>query len=284
MITASSSEGGIRVKPRLYTYDWLERNGRLGNQLFQVGATIAKSQDDPGSYVSIKADWEYRPFFSVPDIFFTQFNRHPFEVVDGGTEYFQELEHFGNQAHYVKQILFPNDEAIDAMWSHPAYTEFVDFFERNTAPVCSIHVRRGDYLLTPQHFPVPSQQYYRTAIQKVLEEDPTTHFWVFSDDIDWCRRAFGGNKPQMHYINGTIRPVEVADRKKAGPPKDWMDLVAMVFCHRHIMANSTFSWWGSWLSGDERVIYPSKWFGPHPAVRDIPWRKMIPESWIEVEA
>jgi hypothetical protein len=33
--------------------------------------------------------------------------------------------------------------------------------------------------------------------------------------------------------------------------------------HYFIIANSTFSWWASWLSSDVRdIIAPSKWFGP----------------------
>lgn len=265
----------------LFTYDYLERNGRLGNQLFQIAATIGKTAAYPTpSMAYFKPDWEYRPYFSVPDPFFTKSygTNPPDEVLDGGTEYFQELHYFDQIEKRIREYFEPSDLSLEYLRSAPEY-EKVCYGMADKAS-CSIHVRRGDYTLYPDHFPLPTAEYYQRAVEKVLEEQPKTEFYVFSDDIQWCKAHFGTQR--MHFVTGTPRPVEIVDRKRQGQPLDQFDLFAMSLCDRHIMANSTFSWWGSWLSGDERVIYPSVWFGNHPAVRSIPWRKMIPETWIEV--
>ena len=258
-----------------HTYKYLENNGRLGNQLWQIAATIrlAKIANDD---VAIRPDWEYRKFFSVPDEFF---GNPPANSTDGDTLYYQELRHIEGVEAYSREIFRPSPEAFNNFVKEPMYEELLDFDLTGT-PTCSIHVRRGDYVGLPQHFPLPTQLYYQRAIADVLDEDPETQFFVFSDDIEWCKHNFPSER--MHYIDGVPRPVEVVDRKIAGEPKDYLDLIAMSICNRHIIANSTFSWWGAWLSGDNRVIYPSVWYGSHPGVQGIPWRNMIPESWEEV--
>jgi len=51
----------------------------------------------------------------------------------------------------------------------------------------------------------------------------------------------------------------------------------MTFCTSHIIANSSFSWWGAWLAKSEQVIAPSKWFGPNNADKET--KDLIPETW-----
>lgn len=109
----------------------------------------------------------------------------------------------------------------------------------------SLHVRRGDYTLFPAHHPVCSMDYYSTAMKKFESED--TKFLIFSDDIDWCRSQFKGDK--FIFVD-------------TGSP--YSDLAIMVQCDHNIIANSSFSWWGAWLNTkiDKKVIAPSRWFGP----------------------
>jgi hypothetical protein len=75
---------------------------------------------------------------------------------------------------------------------------------------------------------------------------PGAKFLIFSDDIDWCRENF--NSDQFHVVD-------------SGSP--YADLRLITMCNHHINANSSFSWWGSWLNRKEnkRVICPSNWFG-----------------------
>lgn len=255
----------------VYTYKNLELNGRTGNQLWQMAAMMNAARRNGGRAI-FKKDWEYRPYFSVPDYFFGD---APEESIDGGTEYFQELHYMEGMEDQIREFFQPSKESLDYMANNEMYAT-LDDAERK----CSIHVRRGDYVGLPHHFPLPTEKYYNDAINLVKQEDPDITFVVFSDEIEWCKTNL--NIPDATYITGIPRPVEVTERKRAGSPKDQYDLFAMAKCDRHIIANSTFSWWGAWLSNDNRVIHPSKWFGDHPAVRDIPWRAMIPGSWIEV--
>jgi hypothetical protein len=107
----------------------------------------------------------------------------------------------------------------------------------------SVHVRRGDYTLYPNHHPPCSKEYYDKAMSSFGDEDK---FLIFSDDIDWCRGNF--NSDRFHIVD-------------SGSP--YVDLKLITMCDHHINANSSFSWWGSWLNRKDtkRVICPSNWFG-----------------------
>lgn len=106
----------------------------------------------------------------------------------------------------------------------------------------SIHVRRGDYVALPDHHPLCTLEYYKKAISTF----PDQKFLVFSDDLDWCRDN----------ING----ISVSYSEGSSPEED---LHRMTLCDNHIIANSSFSWWGAWLGHNEnkRVIAPSNWLG-----------------------
>ena len=112
----------------------------------------------------------------------------------------------------------------------------------------SIHVRRSDYLMFPDHHPTCSSEYYEKATSYMREklEGSDIKFLVFSDDIEWCRGEFTGNEYQIVDINNPFS-----------------EMYLMSICDHNIIANSSFSWWGSWIGDntDRIVIAPSKWFG-----------------------
>lgn len=125
--------------------------------------------------------------------------------------------------------------------------------------VCSLHVRRGDYLKRGTHRPLTLDYYERG-----MEQFPGYCFLVFSDDIDWCRSVFTGRQFDFaeHY-------------------PDYMDLSLMSACEHHIIANSTFSWWAAWLDSSlcKRVVAPhhGRWFGPALRMHDT--RDLFPGTW-----
>lgn len=106
----------------------------------------------------------------------------------------------------------------------------------------SIHVRRGDYLNFPDHHPICPMDYYVTAMSMFKDQK----FLIFSDDIEWCKQNFGGNS--FSFSEGLSSEE---------------DLQIMSMCDNHIIANSSFSWWGAWLghNTDKTVVAPKKWFG-----------------------
>ena len=113
---------------------------------------------------------------------------------------------------------------------------------RSGAPLVSIHVRRGDYVdISPDGaLLIPARD-----IRAAMDRFPAAEFLVFSDDLDWCRRELGAPGVRFSSFGD-----EVAD------------LTAMSLCDHHILAVSTFSWWGAWLnpSPSKRVLYPAGWY------------------------
>jgi len=106
----------------------------------------------------------------------------------------------------------------------------------------SLHIRRGDYLKYTHH-PEQPMSYYETA----LTQFPELPVLVFSDDIEWCRQQelFKRERFYLSEGNGTA-----------------YDLCLQSLCQYHIIANSSFSWWGAWLADSQNVIAPRNWFGP----------------------
>ena len=109
----------------------------------------------------------------------------------------------------------------------------------------SIHVRRGDYL---GGFPVMDETYYNPSMTYFTKKYGDVHFYVFSNDIDWCR----------HYLKAEIITFVGWNTGKDSPFDMWL----MTQCKHNIIANSSFSWWGAWLNQNEgkEVIAPKTWF------------------------
>lgn len=138
----------------------------------------------------------------------------------------------------------------------------------------SVHVRRGDYVSNPgtkKKFGTCSLDYYRRAIEKIADLASHPHFFVFSDDVAWGKENLIIEYPTTYVdINGH--------------EKDYADLWLMSLCEHHIIANSSFSWWGAWLCSNKYkvIIAPKKWFNLSEAENNIETRDRIPKSWIRL--
>lgn len=131
----------------------------------------------------------------------------------------------------------------------------------------SIHIRRGDYAndeKTRATHGLCSLDYYYKAIDYIKEKLTDCHFYIFSDDPQWAsdHLKIGENSTLVDFNNATT---------------NYEDLRLMSHCNHHIIANSTFSWWGAWLNTSEQklVIAPKKWF----ADATISSSDLIPSSW-----
>jgi hypothetical protein len=252
----------------IYTFSMLERLGRLGNQLWQVASTIGLA-DQAGGQAVFRSNWEYRPFFNVPDSYFGRIPRH---AADRPHEYLQELRYWDHIREHILEIfsISPNLEvALEKRWSQIS----------NGGPTTCIHVRRGDYLKYPDAHPVCSPRYYNNGIEAALEVEPATQFIVFSDDPDYCEHTLFRDSG-FTFVRGVVRPIELVERKRSAP-EDYWDLQLMAKCDQHIISNSSFAWWGATLADNKRAFYPSVWYGKDNAYID--WKSMIPKTWIEVE-
>lgn len=130
----------------------------------------------------------------------------------------------------------------------------------------SLHVRRGDIAANPAALAVHglcSLNYYRRAIEYVTARVTHPEFFIFSDDMPWVREHLHVEYP-CHYIE---------DNKG---PESYNDMHLMSMCRHHIIANSSFSWWGAWLDprGDKIVVAPDRWFASEFDSSDI-----IPSTW-----
>lgn len=124
-------------------------------------------------------------------------------------------------------------------------------------PYIAVHVRRGDYVDNTFYVDLFEDGYYERA----MELFPDERFLIFSDDIEWCKKQelfsfcalFSEGKSEVD------------------------DLNAMASCKGHIIANSSFSWWGAYLSPHGgKVVAPKKWF------TDGVERVGLLDSWITI--
>lgn len=136
----------------------------------------------------------------------------------------------------------------------------------------SIHVRRGDYVSNPEtarvHGSLP-EAYYRTAMETISRSFSSPLFFLFSDDPGWVKKQWS--------LPGKVM---VIDEMSQNSPQ--LDLQLMSLCRHHIIANSTFSWWGAWLaeSKDSVIIAPRQWFTPEEMKERH--RDPVPERWIRL--
>ncbi len=112
----------------------------------------------------------------------------------------------------------------------------------------SVHVRRGDYVTNAaanRFHGTPDRAYYRRALEAIGVEG--AHLFVFSDDPRWCLANLDLGGP-MTVIGGHDRPAAE-------------DMLLMSACEHHVIANSSFSWWGAWLdpSPKKKVVAPARW-------------------------
>ena len=253
----------------MYTFSQLGELGRLGNQLWQIASTVGLARMADRD-VKFRRDWEYRPFFSIPESFFGDTEG---QTYDRKGEFLQELDMWWHIRDEILEMFSPGfgvHDELDSRWNTAV---------GSADHVTSIHVRRSDYLNVPRRFPVCTQAYYDSAVALALEEHPDTTFLVFSDDINYCINTMFRDR-DFRFIPGTIRPLDPARRK--GEPQDFWDLFMMARCDQHIIANSSFSWWGATLAGDMSAFYPSVWYGPE--LSSIDWKnEMILDTWREVQ-
>ena len=127
----------------------------------------------------------------------------------------------------------------------------------------SLHVRRGDYL-NLKNINVLDVGYYKKAVEYVrkIVENPT--FFIFSDDLEWCKSSLGFLDDCI-YVDYTQTEID--------------DLKLMSFCRHNIIANSSFSWWGAWLNKNpnKTVIAPKGWLLNDPGSSNV-----ILSDWVKL--
>lgn len=141
-----------------------------------------------------------------------------------------------------------------------------------SATLASLHVRRGDYVdnpVTNRFHGLCSVEYYEKAIAYLTDKLGDIHLFVFSDDQAWVRKHL--------YLAHSATFVEVHPDEPC-----YKDMQLMSQCQHHIIANSSFSWWGAWLnaSPDKIVVAPQRWYADDIAQEQA--QDIVPASWIKM--
>jgi hypothetical protein len=261
--------------------------GGLGNIMFQIAALEAMSIDSgiPSVYHNvdsqinlINSDLNHNPTLNHANEYLTMFknfNWHkniknkvsfktiklPFHYIKIKPEknicydgFFQSEKFFKHRELEIRHLFEPSNKIVEYIKSKYSFLLNSD--------VTSIHVRRGDYLKLSHIHPPLAMDYFYNAINLIGNKST---FLIFSDDIKWCKETFKGD----NFIFSN--------------EKDYVELFMMSYCKNNIMANSSFSWWGSWLNKNpnKKVIAPKLWFLPEAATRKgILTDDIIPKTYI----
>lgn len=131
----------------------------------------------------------------------------------------------------------------------------------------SLHVRRGDYVSNPKNsatYHACSIEYYSRAVRYIAERVGKPTIFIFSDDIKWVEQNLKLDFPCEYITNNS-------------GSDSYNDMRLMSMCRHHVIANSSFSWWGAWLnpSAEKIVIAPRQWFSGRTDVRDL-----FPTNWV----
>lgn len=174
--------------------------------------------------------------------------------------YWQSERYFADVADLIR-----SDLTIAA----PAEGRNLELLEQiESCNAVSLHIRRGDYVTDPVMRQVHGTcrlDYYVRAVEHVASKISKPVFFVFSDDPAWARKHLA-----LSY------PVHIVDHNDTEHGNEDMRLMSL--CRHHIVANSSFSWWGAWLNPrlDKIVVAPQRWFNDN----DADTRDLYPAGWV----
>lgn len=227
------------------TFDVLGNLGRLGNQMFQyaalkgIAANRGYDYKIPNQNIELYQTFQIPKKFGVPNEnkvthknyeFDDELYNYCFDNVDLWG-FFQSEKYFKNIETEIRKD-FSFYDRIHNICSNYRNGTFLN------TELISIHIRRSDYL-TDSNFCNLTIDYYINALELL----PDLPILVFSDDIEWCEKMF--LNPRFKFIKSNNTQI---------------DLCLMSMCNYHVIANSSFSWWGSWLAKSKKTIAPSAWF------------------------
>ena len=245
-------------------HNHLGKNGRFGNQMFQYAATRGVAAwkgyewcipDGPKTDDEFEDEENQHKLFMVFKLSNAKVvNMHPAPYKQEGSFTFDE-DLFNNcednvnlYGYFQSEKWFSHIENSirkDFEWRDDVDAMCGQMFENITGgQAISLHIRRTDHLIKPTYHPVLPLSYYEEALSKFPSDIPVL---VFSDEPAWCHE-------QDLFKDDRFLISDSGD--------NITDMCLMSMCQYQIMANSTYSWWGAWLSNSEHVIAPKLWFGP----------------------
>ena len=153
--------------------------------------------------------------------------------------YFQSDHYFNEYSSEIKELFTPYGGIVSYLKKNSdIFSTFPEL--ESTNDYCFIGVRRGDYITYSDVHNPCGMTFYNGAMSHMQKE----RYYILSDDVEWCKEKFVGNQ---------FRFFEIKD--------DLIQLFASCLFKNYIISNSTFYWWGSFLSiyDSPRIIAPDKW-------------------------
>ncbi len=262
-------------------FNELGRKGNLGNQMFQFAALRGVSshknysfQFPPNDRTRIH-DYSLFKLFDLKSVSKKNIGYVPFDTYKSPSSIDDDSVGFEFDQFFFENC--PDNVNINGFFQSEKY--FVDIkedlkkdfsfkkkhlkhIERYKSELdqefIAIHIRRGDYLKFPLHHPVLRDKYYATA----LELMPNWQIVIFTDDKS-CINEFEFLKNRRYVVSN------FADSGH--------DLALMSTASALVTANSSFSWWGAWLSESKTICAPKNWFGPE--LSHLNTKDLLPDSW-----
>lgn len=271
----------------MFYYSRIGKNGRLGNQMFQYATLFALGKlrnidvaiplnnqnleeyhgefkplslttAFPGLSAKRFSEATIAGIYKEPDFSFSQ---NVFLLTDGCDidGYFQSPHYFSFYREEVKkEFTFDADVILKCAGQLANIKQTVD------QPICALHIRMGDYTnLADYHTNLWTTEYYEKAVSYITQAGiSNTRFVIFSDNIQWCKDNIAAPENTAFVYSSGKSQIE--------------DMCLMTMCDFHIIANSSFSWWGAWLSDSRLTIAPKQWFGP---LGPKDWSSIYEKNW-----
>lgn len=227
----------------MITFSHLGMLGRLGNQMFQVASVIGIS--DKLNTQALFPYWKYDKYFkhrlnrfnNTATIKKQEKSYHYDESFINELQADKDYDLFGffqSEKYWNKETILKQFEFDDTL-KETVYKLYKSALDKAHV---AISVRRGDFVNNPNYFQLPITYYLNAYVEHFGAE---YNVLVFSDDIDYCKTHFRA-LPNVHYAD--LNDIE--------------QLCLMSLCKNHIISNSTFSWWGAYLSQSDNVYRPEK--------------------------
>lgn len=280
--------------------------GGLGNQLFQIFNTISYSlrhkvpfyfPDEPiKNGQRKKTYWDtpllqtLNPFIkaSTPSLTYNERQFHyqaippppppPLKLFG----YFQSYKYFQDQQEEIYKLirLTQSQSIIKEKTQQPPYN--YNYANDNNSNLIAIHFRVGDYKNLPNHHPLMTLEYYTEALKQLLDNSgESTHnilYFCEEADQDYVQKQMILPLKANPLFTNKIGSYQCINHKL----EDWEQVLVMSLCQKHIIANSTFSWWGAYLSEENKqeVYYPTTWFGPAMGNKNM--SDFFPPHWHKI--
>ena len=261
-------------------FNYLGKMGQLGNQMFQYAATkgipiklgvdyiIPDHKEVVTDSLGNKLRVELFDVFTLNPVNKGYINIQP-ELYTYETKFeFDEkffnidakqntsLVGFFQSEKYFKHI--EDEIRKDFSFQERYINDCVDIISQFDNPI-ALHIRRGDFLINSDNHANLSLDYYKKCLECF---GLNRQVIIFSDDTKWCKEQDLFFDDRFIISEGNT---------------SYHDLYLMSKCSDFIIANSTFSWWGSWLANTGKVVAPSLWFGPNNINKSI--KDLYLEGW-----